>query len=523
MVRLMVTIERVPAVVAAAAGAGRDRSGQPARRPAVAVPARRGADSRQRAGRERPAGEQARRRQRRGRISRRGTTRRSTSRSASTQPSTGDDQFRRAVYIHWQRQFLHPWLLAFDAPTREECTAQRPISNTPTAALVLLNDPSFVEAARALGRARSWRRRRPTTTSGSTGPGGRCSAATPTPSESKVLAKLLDKHREAIRGRRQGGRGAADGRHFAAAEGRRCGRAGGVDLGQPRAVESERDDHAELNQTASIRSAQDAESCDMRWTSTFNHRRNSPAARFSARRRSGLGSVALAGLLQPQRVRRCRRRRPQARQAAVSRRGESAALRAEGQAGHLPLHGRRAVAPRTFDYKPKLAEMHGQPMPESFTKGQPIAQLQGRELKLLRPAGRSSTSTASRARRSASCFPHIGEHRRRHLHRPLDADRADQPRPGPHVHEHRHGDLRPAEHGLVGHLRPGQRVRRPARLRRAHEPRRHAASRSRSSSRQWHSGFLPSRFQGVQFHSTGRPGALRQQPAGRRSPAAAAT
>jgi hypothetical protein len=65
-------------------------------------------------------------------------------------PSAGSDQFRRAVYVHWQRQFLHPWLLAFDAPTREECTAQRPISSTPTAALVLLNDPSFVEAARAL-------------------------------------------------------------------------------------------------------------------------------------------------------------------------------------------------------------------------------------------------------------------------------------------------------------------------------------------------------------------------------------
>ena len=65
--------------------------------------------------------------------------------------STGDDQFRRSVYVHWQRQFLHPWLLAFDAPTREECTAQRTVSSTPTAALVLLNDPSFVEAARALG------------------------------------------------------------------------------------------------------------------------------------------------------------------------------------------------------------------------------------------------------------------------------------------------------------------------------------------------------------------------------------
>ncbi|MEX0612507.1 MAG: DUF1549 and DUF1553 domain-containing protein, partial [Pirellulales bacterium] len=66
------------------------------------------------------------------------------------EPSSGEDQYRRAVYVHWQRQFLHPWLLAFDAPTREECTAERPISSTPTAALVLLNDPSFVEAARAL-------------------------------------------------------------------------------------------------------------------------------------------------------------------------------------------------------------------------------------------------------------------------------------------------------------------------------------------------------------------------------------
>ena len=61
---------------------------------------------------------------------------------------TTDDQFRRGLYIHWQRTFLHPSLLAFDAPSREECTASRTISNTPKAALVLLNDPSFVEAAR---------------------------------------------------------------------------------------------------------------------------------------------------------------------------------------------------------------------------------------------------------------------------------------------------------------------------------------------------------------------------------------
>jgi hypothetical protein len=59
------------------------------------------------------------------------------------------NQWRRGVYLHWQRQFLHPMMKAMDAPSREECTAKRPRSNTPNAALALLNDPTFVEAARA--------------------------------------------------------------------------------------------------------------------------------------------------------------------------------------------------------------------------------------------------------------------------------------------------------------------------------------------------------------------------------------
>ena len=60
------------------------------------------------------------------------------------------NQYRRAVYMHWQRQFLHPALKIFDAPSREECTAERPRSNTPLGALALLNDPSHIEAARVL-------------------------------------------------------------------------------------------------------------------------------------------------------------------------------------------------------------------------------------------------------------------------------------------------------------------------------------------------------------------------------------
>lgn len=65
---------------------------------------------------------------------------------------SGADQYRRGVYTHWQRQFLHPALLAFDAPSREECTANRPRSNTPLAALVLLNDPTQIEAARTMAQ-----------------------------------------------------------------------------------------------------------------------------------------------------------------------------------------------------------------------------------------------------------------------------------------------------------------------------------------------------------------------------------
>ncbi len=66
------------------------------------------------------------------------------------QPHADANQWRRGVYMHWQRTFLHPMLLAFDAPSRDECTANRDRSNTPLQALVTLNDPTFVEAARAL-------------------------------------------------------------------------------------------------------------------------------------------------------------------------------------------------------------------------------------------------------------------------------------------------------------------------------------------------------------------------------------
>ncbi|MBL9179216.1 MAG: DUF1553 domain-containing protein [Verrucomicrobiaceae bacterium] len=65
------------------------------------------------------------------------------------QNDSGEGLYRRGLYTWWQRTFTHPSMLAFDAPSREECTAERNRSNIPQQALVLLNDPTYVEAARA--------------------------------------------------------------------------------------------------------------------------------------------------------------------------------------------------------------------------------------------------------------------------------------------------------------------------------------------------------------------------------------
>ncbi len=60
----------------------------------------------------------------------------------------GESQYRRGIYTWWQRAFPHPSFTAFDAPDRQESCAERARSNIPQQALVLLNDPTYVEAAR---------------------------------------------------------------------------------------------------------------------------------------------------------------------------------------------------------------------------------------------------------------------------------------------------------------------------------------------------------------------------------------
>ena len=156
----------------------------------------------------------------------------------------------------------------------------------------------------------------------------------------------------------------------------------------------------------------------------------------------------------------------------------------------------------TFDYKPELKRAHGQPFPESFTKGQQLAQLQNAELKArgpfvrvpevrqvgpgdLRPVPahrrRSPTTSAS----SARCTTEQINHDPAHAFMNTGSIIKGRPSMGSWL-----------LYGL------GAETDRPARLHRAHLGRARPALQP-VSARQWSAGFLPSKFQGIQFQSKG--------------------
>jgi hypothetical protein len=105
----------------------------------------------------------------------------------------GESQWRRGLYTWWQRSFLHPSMLAFDAPSREECTAERNRSNIPQQALVLLNDPTYVEAARAFG-ARIQKEAKGGTAERITWAFQTALQRNPAPAELATLRGVYDKH-----------------------------------------------------------------------------------------------------------------------------------------------------------------------------------------------------------------------------------------------------------------------------------------------------------------------------------------
>lgn len=109
------------------------------------------------------------------------------------QADKSENLYRRGLYTYWCRTFLHPSLLAFDAPTREECTVERARSSTPLQALVLLNDPIYVEAARVFAE-RIMKQGGPDTASRLKWAYRRAVSRGVKPAEVKLLTELFQKH-----------------------------------------------------------------------------------------------------------------------------------------------------------------------------------------------------------------------------------------------------------------------------------------------------------------------------------------
>jgi hypothetical protein len=157
----------------------------------------------------------------------------------------------------------------------------------------------------------------------------------------------------------------------------------------------------------------------------------------------------------------------------------------------------------TFDEKPKLAEMHGQPMPESYTKGQPIAQLQGAELRCFRPLVKFARHGQS-GQQISELLPHIAKIADEIcIVRSMQTEQINHDPAQTFMNAGTSISGRPSmgswiTYGLGSESDdlPGFVVMRSLADSRPPQP---------ISSRQWHSGFLPSRFQGVPVYSQGDP------------------
>jgi uncharacterized protein (DUF1501 family) len=230
---------------------------------------------------------------------------------------------------------------------------------------------------------------------------------------------------------------------------------------------------------------------------------------FLARSANGVGSIALASLLGSESM--LGSKSLQGAEAAAAQ-DATASSRGEVNPLHVPAKAKRVIFLcmaggashlETLDYKPKLAEMHGQSMPESLTEGQPIAQLQGKKLSCFAPQHPFQKFGQS-GQQICSLFPHIGSiademcivrsmtteainHDPAHTFMNTGSSIPGRPAMGSWL-LYGLGSESESLPGFVvltslGKGGQGQPI----------------------AARQWHSGFLSSRYQGVEFRSTGDP------------------
>ena len=448
--RLIVTSEAFQQTSLGRAGGGGARSGQPVAVARTEAAAGRRIDPRQRARRERPAESHHRRSQRQA-LSTGRTLGTSRVPGKTYKQDSGGDLYRRSLYTFWRRTSPPPSMTTFDAMSREVCTAKREVTTTPLQSLVLLNDPQFVEAARRLAEH-------------ALGQSPADAAARNRLAFRALIGRAPDDTEAGILGRIF-----AEQRAWFAAHPGDASKAIAVGESKPERRDRSRrargDDHGgerdhELRRVRGDEMRSERMSCDKCVGAL-------PAAGLSRRAvlnrfGMGLGGIAVANLVNP------------AGLAAFAGGGQDRGL-LNGRF-HVPPKAKRVIylfmaggpsQMETFDYKPVLNQRNGEQLPDSVRQGQ----------RLTGHVGQSVVAAARRVAirlRAARRRRHLGQQpaaayrarHRRSVRRPIDEHRRDQSRSGDHVLPERIADRRPAEHGGVDSLRPGQRQRRSPRLRR---------------------------------------------------------
>lgn len=156
----------------------------------------------------------------------------------------------------------------------------------------------------------------------------------------------------------------------------------------------------------------------------------------------------------------------------------------------------------TFDFKPKLSELNGQPMPESFTRGQPIAQLQGQKLKCLGTQFKFSKHGQS-GQEVSEILPHIAKISDEiAIIRSMHTDQINHDPAHTVMNTGTSISGRPSMGAWITYGLGSESQNLPGFVVMTSEGGRNPQP---ISTRQWSSGFLPPKFQGVQFHSVGDP------------------